>query len=47
MIEAGVEAPAGSPEPDGDNASNIVAAVYVAVEGARRPPHPNWPRRAA
>lgn len=43
MIEAGVNVLAGSPEPDSDNnASEIVAEVYKAMEAARRAHWPKW-----
>jgi len=42
MIEAGVKALAGSLGSDGDKASDIVAAVYVAMERARRATWPEW-----
>lgn len=42
MIEAGLKALAASPEPDGDNASEIVTAIYTAMERARRAKWPQW-----
>jgi hypothetical protein len=42
MIEAGVEALARLPEPNGDNALEIVTAVYIAMERSRRAKWPQW-----
>lgn len=36
MIESGVEALAGSPEADGNNPFELIAAIYLAMERARR-----------
>jgi len=46
MIEARIEALAGSAESDRADASDIVAAVYTTVEAVRRAPYPERPRVA-
>ena len=42
MIQAGVEALAGSQEPNCGNASEIVSVVYLAMERARLAKGPQW-----